>query len=121
MSRKITKWVIGVSSVALFTGLLYVEGQLNLSGKAEANIDKKSVANDIRNMAQAPNKGPYTGFIGNDQDVNGLQNMSPDEKSQRETWISGLDWEKKELTIAPKDTGSTGPTQQQSRVRTRRS
>ncbi|WP_152396638.1 hypothetical protein [Paenibacillus guangzhouensis] len=29
MNRNATKWIIGVSSVALFTGLLYVEGEMN--------------------------------------------------------------------------------------------
>ncbi|TCZ77093.1 hypothetical protein E0485_11545 [Paenibacillus albiflavus] len=121
MSRKITKWVIGVSSVALFTGLLYVEGQLNLTNKAEANIENMGVPYDIRNNTQTSIKGQNTGFVGNEQDVNGLQNMSHDEKNQRETWINSLDWEKQEVTIVPKDTQPTQPTQTTKKLRTRRS
>jgi hypothetical protein len=119
MNRNATKWVIGVSSVALFTALLYAEGQLNIGSGAQANAEMKNASSDTgSNRQSSNNEDLYTGFINNEQDADSLQNMNSDEKGQRESWISSLDWGQKELTIVPRADQST---KHRSSLRTRRS
>ncbi|MCU6712917.1 hypothetical protein M6D81_29865 [Paenibacillus sp. J5C_2022] len=121
MNRNTSKWVIGISSVALFTGLLYAEGQI--SGKYETETETVIETSDSSfgsnyNVQSYKSKDLFTGFLTDVQDLSRLKNMNSEEQGERESWISDLDWDQKELTIAPREDRST---EQPSPLRTRRS
>ncbi|MGZ9585175.1 hypothetical protein [Paenibacillus marinisediminis] len=119
MNRNITKWVIGVSSVALFTGLLYAEGQISGKNQTDTGLEARGISNGVNyNVHSNSSKDLLTGFFTDEQDISKLTNMNPEQQEQRESWISDLDWEQKELTITPRKVLST---EQRSPLRTRRS
>lgn len=111
MSRQATKWMIGISSVALFTGILYAE-QTVLEHK-KVNTENGLAVNQFETFSDKE------GFIHNEEELRRIQNMDESELRKRENWISGLDWGQNELTLQPRS-GDTN-VKIKSHVRTRRS
>jgi len=96
MGRQSTKWIIGLTSVALYTGLLYTEGVVD-KGR-QANAATQSSGTSVEQQDQSAN--------------------SSDDGGQDDSFSSQLDWNQQELTIPQRDDSSKN---RRSGLRTRRS
>jgi len=96
MGRQSTKWIIGLTSVALYTGLLYTEGVM----------DKGRQANATTHLSGAS--------VGQQDQSTDFSN----DGGQDDSLSSQLDWSQQELTIPQRD--DTGMNRR-SGLRTRRS
>ncbi|MCJ8011582.1 hypothetical protein MUG84_07440 [Paenibacillus sp. KQZ6P-2] len=121
MARQTTKWIVGLSSIALFTGLLYVEGvtrdQAQYDSMGSINKQTMNVGNgvDPSNNEVQQDTNQKDSSNGEQQDTNQKDSSIGDQQSGK---ISGLNGDQSELSIP---SGSYSPTTRRSHLRTRRS
>lgn len=111
--QKWTKWVVGISSVAIFTTFL----QLTNNPTSETNLNETLLANNddietqivpnsvVDTPLSSVNGKKVTLFIHSREEMQQLQKLDPAAKSERERLLESLDWDNltdREITLPPR-------------------